>query len=251
VIGYPQPWLGRYRNATEAAPDSNEGNNRLNRQVRPLIGLMLAASWAVPLTGQFVLLPVAPRYSESRAARHPERCTPVPALYEEWKAKTGGAQATDSAVRRLAEARRGSITFDPFDAVIGGDRATRKRLGERVLWEDDSVIVIVAKPAFPRDVLAIPKREMMFPFDASEGLLKRLATVAAATSDAFIQSANKHCDASLVSSISISRPTELGVKHLHVHVQPPPSILVQDEQKFYSRMSQHLGEILSSNRKPE
>jgi len=149
-------------------------------------------------------------------------------------------------IRRNLESYRSRVTFDPFDSVIVGDAATRARLKERVLWEDDSVIVIVAKPALPRDALVIPKREMMFPVDASEALLARLARVAGATSDAFIQTAGLQCKSAFTSSISISPPGSIGVRHLHVHVQPPDSIVIENEQDFYNRMSRNLNQILST-----
>src|SRR5881392_2861098 len=162
-----------------------------------------------------MLVAAAPPSHSSRAPRVPP-CTPIPAIYDEWKAKTPWPQVPDSTLRRNLGPYRGQVTFDPFDAVIRGDSATRARLNERVLWADDSVIVIVAKPAMPRDALVVPKREMMFPVDAGQAMLERLARVAAATSDAFISTTGKQCDASLASRIWVNPPGAIGVRHLHV-----------------------------------
>jgi diadenosine tetraphosphate (Ap4A) HIT family hydrolase len=140
---------------------------------------------------------------------------------------------------------RGAVTFDPFDAAISADSATRAAMNERVLWEDDSVVVIVAQPPIPRDALVVPRREMMFPTDASESLLKQMALVAAATSDAFVATAGKRCDTALVSNIFVNAPASIGVKHLHVHVQPPAAIEIKNEGDFYSRMSLELKAALS------
>jgi diadenosine tetraphosphate (Ap4A) HIT family hydrolase len=189
-------------------------------------------------------IPVA-MSTEPRRASYVDGCTPTPALYAKWKAATQWPQATDSAVGQLVEQHRDSVTFDPFDAPIAAGGAIGMRGTERILWEDDSVIVIVAKPATPRDALVIPKREMMFPTDAGPALLQRLALVAAATSDAFIQAAGMQCHDTLVATISIGRPGGLMVRHLHVHVQPPAAIAFHDEATFYSRMSQHLAQRLS------
>jgi hypothetical protein len=126
-----------------------------------------------------VLLPLAPLHINSRVGPEAD-CTPKPALYENWKSTTQWARLPDSTIRRQVERLRSRVMFDPFDSVIVGDSAARARLNERVLWEDDSVIVIFAKPPIPRDALIVPKREMMFPTDASESVLISLATVAAA-----------------------------------------------------------------------
>jgi diadenosine tetraphosphate (Ap4A) HIT family hydrolase len=177
-------------------------------------------------------------------------CTPIPALYQDWKARTPWSQEADSVVRARVDVFRSRVTFDPFDAVIAADSATRTRKGERVLWEDDSLMVIVAKPAMPRDALVIPKLELMFPGDASEWLIGRLARAAAATSDAFMRTSGKECDSAYASRIFVNPPDAIGVRHLHVHVQPPPTIAIRDEHDFYDRMRRHLAEALAEGASP-
>jgi diadenosine tetraphosphate (Ap4A) HIT family hydrolase len=161
----------------------------------------------------------------------PAPCTPAPALYTDWKAKTLWASEPDSGLKVRLDSLRGDIRYDPFDAVIAGDSTAR--LGERVLWEDDSVIVIVAKHSTLHDVLVLPKREMMFPVDASEALLARMSRAAAAVSDAFLEVAGKRCDPSLRSVIEISPPGRIGVKHLHVHVRPPATLTFPTDDALY------------------
>jgi hypothetical protein len=75
-----------------------------------------------------------------------------------------------------------------------------------------------------------------------------MARVAAARSDAFVQTAGKSCDASLVSSIFVNGPTGIGVKHLHIHVKPPAGIVIRDEEDFYSHMSRDLAGALGHGR---
>src|SRR4051794_15413175 len=84
-------------------------------------------------------------------------CTPTPALYANWKSTTPWPLAPDSVVQREVNSYRGRVKFDPFDAMIASDSGTRARLGERVLWKNDSVIVIVAKPSTPREALIVSK----------------------------------------------------------------------------------------------
>lgn len=159
----------------------------------------------------FLHILIGPSLQSGSSAHGSWSCTSVPSLYANWKALTPWPNESDSAIKDHLKPYRSTVSFDPFDAVINGDSATRATRHERVLWEDDSVIVIVAKRSSPHDVLVIPKREMMFPVDASADLLSRLATVAVAVSGAFIESGGKQCDNSVTSTIEIRSPSGIGV----------------------------------------
>jgi len=196
---------------------------------------------AVAIASAVLVLPSSAVWTPTNLAP----CTSRPALLRDWRDSTPWPTASDSVLREKLAPYRNRVSFDPFDSVIVGDAATRARLNEGVLWEDDSVIVIVAKPPLPRDALVVPKREMMFPVDASPWLMDKLSRVAAATSDAFIATAGRACSRALVSKISINPPDIIRVRHLHVHVQPPDSIAITGENEFYARMSQRLREALS------
>jgi len=173
-------------------------------------------------------------------------CTPRPKLYEDWKRATAGPTATDAAARQHAETVRGTITFDPFDQVIKASEAQRARMDEHVLWENKDILVLLAKPLSSHEALVIPTQEMMFLIDAPEGLVKQLATVAAATSDAFMRAAGTKCDQAYSSRIYVSPPEGLTVRHLHVHVQRSPALGVQEDGGFYSNASKQLKAILDS-----
>jgi hypothetical protein len=43
----------------------------------------------------------------------------------------------------------------------------------------------------------------------------------------------------------INPPEAIGIRHLHVHVQPPAAIVIQNEQEFYMLMTRHLADRLS------
>ena len=97
----------------------------------------------------------------------------------------------------------------------------RRERNERVLWEDDRVFVLVDNRAVRPKALMIPKDTMNYLIDASSSLVRRLAEVAAATSDAFIRAAANECGPGVQSQIFVNPPRGLGVQQLHVHVAPP------------------------------
>jgi diadenosine tetraphosphate (Ap4A) HIT family hydrolase len=81
----------------------------------------------------------------------------------------------------------------------------REARGERVLWEDERVFVLVDYPKSNPRALVIPKSKAMFPTDVTSKLLDHLAMVAAATSDAFAAAVGKHYGQGFLTSITTVR----------------------------------------------
>ena len=93
--------------------------------------------------------------------------------------------------------------------------------------------------------LVIPKQRMNFISDASPELRTKLAIVAAATSDAIIAAMGKQCDPCTVSRIEIHQPSKLGVKQLHIHVEPRyEGQLASRKDPFYDKIESFLNEAL-------
>ncbi len=77
-------------------------------------------------------------------------------------------------------------------------------------------MVIVDAFSFGPKALVVPKAVMLFPLDAPDGYIDRLAEIASAVSDAFVD-----LGATADSKTWINPPFALTVRQLHVHVQPP------------------------------
>ena len=93
--------------------------------------------------------------------------------------------------------------------------------------------------------LVIPKQKMNFISDAPPELRTKLAIVAAATSDAIIAAIGKQCDPCMVSRIEIHQPSNLGVKQLHVHVEPRYDGQISSRKSpFYDKIESFLNEAL-------
>lgn len=156
-------------------------------------------------------------------------------------------------VREYVETLRTMISSlrDPFSPIAKMSQVERIAAGERVLWEDDAIMVLVDRFSSMLKPLVIPKSKIMFPIDAPPELMQRLAVVAAATSDAMICAADKDCDPKSSSRIYINPPNVIGVRQLHVHVQLliPAQDLSIDE--FYTRVTRFLSEILETKTVPD
>lgn len=102
---------------------------------------------------------------------------------------------------------------DPFTPIAMNDPVARAK--EKVLWENPRLMVIVDLFAPCPKALVVPKKQVMFPVEADQNLLKELAQVAAHVSDAFAKALGTP-----PSGIWINPPQHLMVKQLHVHVLP-------------------------------
>jgi len=102
---------------------------------------------------------------------------------------------------------------DPFTPIAQHDPVARAK--EKVLWENPRLMVIVDLFAPCPKALVVPKKQVTFPVEADQALLKELAQVAAHVSDAFSATTGAP-----PSGIWINPPQHLMVRQLHVHVLP-------------------------------
>ncbi len=158
---------------------------------------------------------------------------PLPHLLEDWKAASR-ALGGDADLLAKVEGQRERVARmkDPFLPIANNDPVARAK--ETVLFEDEDNMVIVDAFSFGPKALVVPKTEMLFPIDATADQLQRIGTIAAATSDAFVD-----VGATGLSKIWINPPSALTVRQLHVHVQPPiprPS----DKAALWTKVSQAL-----------
>lgn len=102
---------------------------------------------------------------------------------------------------------------DVFSAVAQDLPGARDN--EIVLWENQSVMVVVDTFAPSPKALVVPKDPVSLPTDLSKPQLDELALVAAHVSDAFMRAMGTP-----PAGIWINPPQHLTVKQLHVHVLP-------------------------------
>lgn len=178
-------------------------------------------------------------------------CTSVPNLLADYKLDNLGLNATDEDVVKFVDKYRVSVKRkpDPFSELWTMTEALRDKKEERVLWQNDFIGVVVDKIYLRRygkpKPLVIPKQRMNFISDASPELRTKLAIVAAATSDAIIAAMGKQCDPCTVSRIEIHQPSKLGVKQLHIHVEPRyEGQLASRKDPFYDKIESFLNEAL-------
>jgi diadenosine tetraphosphate (Ap4A) HIT family hydrolase len=173
-------------------------------------------------------------------------CTPLPNIYGAWKQATSPSDTSESAVRKCVNGERARVSGlpDPFTPIASMDSAHRVAKGEQVLWEDATVMVLVAIPPSPGHVLVIPKTPVMFLSDAPERVRHHLALVAAATSDAMMLAAGSTCAGWLPPRISVSPPSGLIARQLHVHVVPTEPISSNDLEHIYTEASGRIGGLV-------
>lgn len=102
---------------------------------------------------------------------------------------------------------------DPFTPVAQNNAQARAK--ETILWESQTVLVLVDAFAPHPKALVVPKRQMAFPVDATKAELDEMARVAKGVSDAFNRTAR--CGDS---EIWINPPQDITVRQLHIHVSP-------------------------------
>jgi diadenosine tetraphosphate (Ap4A) HIT family hydrolase len=123
----------------------------------------------------------------------------------------------------------------------------RTKLDETVLWEDSTILVLVDRDPSPKG-LVIPKARACFLVDITPSLRNELALIAAVTSDAFMHAAGRKCSATAISQIYVNPPRSLGVKQLHVHVDPRNPIVVGDRVRFFTNVATEIIRILSATK---
>ena len=170
--------------------------------------------------------------------------TPIPALYDKWKAATVG-QGTDQEARKKAEEYRSVVCKDPFTKLVEMSCAERKENKESVVWENSTAMVVVPTGKQVIKLLVVPKRIAMFLFDLDHEARAGLSQVAAATCDALVaaggalaSSLGDSCD------IYVHSPAELSVRQLHVHVKLKSATAGAMDDAFLHRTATHMRALI-------
>lgn len=162
------------------------------------------------------------------------------------------ARALDDSMRR--ERARLAPKPDPFAPLVRGDPKARAK--EILLHETPEAMVVADLFARSPKVLVVPKRAVMFPSEASQGLLDHLASLARAASAAF-----QKAGAPAPAEVWVNPPNRLSLPRLHVHVQPhlPPWVEVRpkdnpapttEERQFYSQVARFFEALPQTLRRP-
>ena len=183
---------------------------------------------------------------------------PVRAKHFQAIMKDSNSQDNAIAKSLVSHGQRLQKARDPFTPLALNDPQARAK--DRVLWENQQVMVIVDSFAPSPKALVIPKKQAMFPQDLAPGDMDMLANIAAKVSDAFGVVAD-----SGPADIWVNPPQRLTIKQLHTHVLPklphwerpgpgepggrahdsdvPPHI-VADMNRFYAALETELAKTL-------
>lgn len=194
------------------------------------------------LSSTSLVLFVALQLAAVDAAAQQPACTPVPDLQGNWRSAFMPSTVSDDSLARYLESERPRVRGLPdyFTPVASMSATQRDSARELVVWEDAAVMVLVNKPETLGHLLVIPKAPVNFITDLPPALRRRLAVVAAAAADAMLAAANVACTSSPF-RIRISPPSGLGVRQLHVHVQPSSAVPVGSRDAFYADVGRRLG----------
>ncbi len=226
--------LGMQEIAPQLRANRQQTEAQLGRELEPWEGRQVDA----PLIKQ-LLPPVR--------AKHYQAITKDTASQDQAIADSHAAHGS-----RLQKAR------DPFTPLALGDPQARAK--DRVLWENNFLMVIVDSFAPSPKALVIPKKQAMFPKDLAPGDMEALAKTAAKVSDAFGKVAG-----SGPADIWVNPPQRLTIKQLHTHVLPKlprwenpgpgepggrdpksdvPAHVVAEQNRFYAALEAELQRVL-------
>jgi hypothetical protein len=173
--------------------------------------------------------------------------TPIPPLLDKWREATAGVNGTLQDARRIAEAARPTLTKnDPFTPLMSLTCTERQSKGERVVWEDGTVMALVDTRNRGSKLLVVPKTpNTNFPIDLKDPQLAFVSRVAAATCDALVVAAGKQASTGSPScDIRISPPNGLGVRQIHVHVEANVGVSAPVDDTFLQRTAAHLRSLI-------
>src|SRR6266850_1077234 len=187
--------------------------------------------------------------AQNTSARAATIRTPTPALLADWKAATAGANATLADASKIAEEQRPRVKRDLpdyFTPLAGMTCPERLSLPEkeRVVWEDSNLMALVDFGDRGTKLLVIPKVEANFPIDLADNQLAYLSRVAAATCDALLVAAGRPSADEGSCTISITPPTGIGMRQLHVHVKALTGIPAPVDDAYLRRTGTHLRSLV-------
>jgi hypothetical protein len=166
----------------------------------------------------------------------------VPDLYGDWAHASGLPDTLSGSIRRIVEPRRALVERlpDVLSRLWSKDSSQLAEEGEWIAWRDDSVMVVVPSPSDEAPLVVVPRKATPFLSDLSGNLRDRLATVAAAASDALASAGDRTCDDAARTVIRVAPPEALRLRQLEVLVQPRPPLSVADDPVFYRRLEEAL-----------
>lgn len=139
----------------------------------------------------------------------------------------------------LADARRELPKMkDPFTPVARGD--VKARAKERVLYENQSLVVLVDRFAQTPHILVVPKQRASLPTEIKPAVLDQMGKVAEAVSEAFTALTR-----SAPSQAWVNPPQRLTISQVHMHVEPGlPPLPKAIEQRFWAAFEKELQQRL-------
>jgi diadenosine tetraphosphate (Ap4A) HIT family hydrolase len=205
----------------------------------------------LPRPAFLLVFALAPAFAPPVAAQRP--CTAVPDLVSDWKRSSFGEDTSDAAVRARVDGARAETDSlpDPFTPIALMNPQRRKALGEWVLWEDSTAMVLVDKSHWHFGVpavLVIPKAPIMFLTDSSSDFGRRLGFLAASASDAIALTVGRSCSDPLASQIFVNPPRVASIRQLHVHVvvTPPQPLDSSGLARVYDGAQRRLARIIAN-----
>lgn len=123
-------------------------------------------------------------------------------------------------VQKLRETRVANLN-PRFLEIARMTPEQRKVFGERVLWENKKIMVLVDTYSKAPKVLVVAKVKGVWLIkDAEEQLRQDMASIAAAASDAMMEEDERSCMPENIAEIEIHKLHRLGMQQLHIHGDP-------------------------------
>lgn len=135
----------------------------------------------------------------------------IPTLYQDW-VKAFGGSVREAQTRADAARTRVAALRDPFMPLARGDQKARAK--EKVLFEDEQIMVLSDLFARSAKLLVVPKSETLFLCDMNDKARAHLEKISGAAQHAFKILHNANARA------WVNPPSALSVRQLHVHIQP-------------------------------
>jgi diadenosine tetraphosphate (Ap4A) HIT family hydrolase len=185
----------------------------------------------------------------SGRAPSPTIRTPIPPLFENWKAATATRNATDDEVRGIADQRRSGLpSRDPFTPLALMSCDERHAKGERIIWEDSALMALVDSGDRGSTLLVVPKAQANFPTDLTRDQMEHVSRVAAATCDALVIAAGGQPTTDPPScTMYINPPSALSVRQMHVHVEAHTGVAVPVDDTFLHRAATNLRGLVAGS----
>jgi hypothetical protein len=178
----------------------------------------------------------------------PQVKTASPHLFQKWKTETSGPDASDETACAVAERERPRVSQlpDPFTPLSDLSCEQRLAKNERVVWEDDALMVLVDISGSA--LLVIPKKPKNFPCDLSDRQKAQVDRVAAASCDSLVLAGGGTPGRSGgTCRMYVSPPGAVSVRQMHVHVEANQGTNRGGDAAFFKDVSKRLRNLLGGN----